>query len=371
MPSPLKRAASAVLGALAMGWLLLALVEGSPAHALEAYKEMLWGGIGDFPRYFEGAPASVWLRPWGESAVKATLLTLTGLSVAVGLRAGLFNVGAQGQLLWGALGAAWVGALGPWASVLHIALALSTAALAGGLWASVAATLREWRGVHEVISTILLNWVALSLIENWLVPGPLRAGGASGASIAGTAEIVASAQLPRLLGETSRLHAGFPLAVALCVGVWIWLSRSTHGWETKAVGLNLLAAETAGIATRARRVQAMFVSGALAGLAGAVWVLGTEGKYPAHLGAPYGFDGIAMALIGQLHPLGVFLASVLFGVLRAGGARMQLVGVHPSYPELLQAFALIGVAALAAPRMLKFRRKRKDSSSQVPRVAQS
>lgn len=313
--------------------------------AVEAFAAMAAGAAGDWPRYLETGEVGAILRPLGEAGTKAALLTLTGLSVAVAFRVGLFNIGAQGQLMLGALAAAVVGAwdLGPRA--VHLPAALLVAALAGGLWAAVAAELKLRRGVHEVISTIMLNWVAVSLVESWLVSGPLRGGAAGDASVAGTAEVLDSAVLPRLLGDASRLNAGLLLAAAAAVGLWRFFDRFVLGYEWRCVGLSPEAARAAGIdGARATR-QAMGLSGALAGLAGAVLVLGTELKYPATLAANYGFDGIAMALLGQGHPLGVLASAGLFGALKAGGTRMQLFGVHKSFPELIQGLALLLVAA--------------------------
>ncbi|MFZ5468165.1 MAG: ABC transporter permease [Myxococcota bacterium] len=329
---------------LLLCFVAIALTRGSFFTALEAYAAMLWGGLGDFPRLFAGAGADVLFRPWGESAAKASILALTGLSVAVAFQVGLFNIGAQGQMTVGALAAAVVGAQLSWPAPLHVGACLAAAGVAGALWGLLPATLKLRRGVHEVISTIMLNWIAVSLVENWLVVGPLRATAGQDLSLAGTAQIHDSAQLPRLLGDVSRLHGGFLLALLLAVVVWFWLTRTRLGFETRAVGLGREAARTAGMPTSARVLQAMAVAGALAGLAGAVLVLGTEFKYPATLGAPYGFDGIAIALIGQTHPLGVFLTACFFGVLRAGGTRMQLFGVHKSFPELIQGLALLFIA---------------------------
>ncbi|GEN06495.1 nucleoside ABC transporter membrane protein [Myxococcus fulvus] len=336
-----------VLLSLVVCWLLIAFTrdEGGLATATAAYLQMLWGGVGDWPRFlFEDAPATVLTRPLGEAAMKAALLTFTGLSVAVAFKVGLFNIGAQGQMLLGALAAAVVGAHVALPSVLHIPAALLGAALAGAAWAGIAALLRLYRGVHEVISTIMLNWVALRLVDNWLVVGPLRGTAEAGASITGTAEIHPTAALPRLLGDASRLNLGFVLAIVAAVAVWAWLTRTRSGFETRAVGLGDEAARAAGIPVARRAGLAMALAGALSGLAGAVLVLGTEGRYPGTLGAPYGFDGIAIALIGNNHPLGVGAAALFFGVLRAGGTRMQLLDVHKSFPELIQGLALLFVA---------------------------
>lgn len=344
----LKRAfpslASMVL-ALVLCFVAIGLTRVGFGSALSAYAQMFWGGFGDLPRFLRTGAGSALANPWGETATKGALLTLTGLSVGVAYAAGLFNIGAQGQLVVGALVAAVLGAQVRLPAPLHLPLCLLGAAGAGGLYGAFPAWLKLKRGVHEVLSTIMLNWMAVTLVENWLVPGPLRAITEGTQSRSGTEQILASAELPRLLGAASRLHLGFPLAALLAWGCWLWLYRTTHGFETRAVGLNPAAAETAGIPVGRRMGQAMALAGALAGLAGAVLVLGTEHQYPAILSAPYGFDGIAMAMLGQANPIGIGLVSLLFGALRAGGTRMQLLGVHKSFPELIQGIALLLVAA--------------------------
>lgn len=354
--------------AMAVGFLAIAVLSGSLGTALGAYWAMFAGGLGDFPRYLEGAGFQVLARPWGESATKAALLALTGLSVAVAFKAGLFNIGAQGQMLVGAIVAAVLGAKLSLPSPAHPLLCLLGAAAAGGLYALFAAVLKLRRGVHEVISTIMLNWIAVSLVESWLVVGPLRASAQGDLSISGTEEIALSAQLPRFLGEASRLHAGFLLAILAALLTQLWLARTRAGFETRAVGLSPEAAHAAGIGVAWRIYQAMALSGALAGLAGAVLVLGTEHKFPATLGAPYGFDGIAIALIGQSHPLGVMGSALLFGALRAGGTRMQLLGVHKSFPELIQGLALLLVAGRLFWEQLLRRARRPAGVQEVPRV---
>ena len=361
--------------ALAVCWVLIALTRDAET-ATGAYLQMLRGGLGDWPMYFDGGRITVLTRPLGEAAIKAALLLLTGLSVTVAFKVGLFNIGAQGQMLVGALAAAVVGAQLELPAVLHVPASVLAACVAGSLWALIAAGLKLTRGVHEVISTIMLNWVAVSLVDNWLAVGPLRAGVGTNLSTTGTAEIAASAQLPRLLGDLSRLHLGFPLALAMALAIWMWLARMRSGFETRAVGLGSEAARAAGIPVARRTAQAMGLAGALAGMAGALLILGTEFKYPGSLGAPYGFDGIAISLIGGNHPLGVALSALLFGTLRAGGTRMQLLDVHKSYPELIQGLALLFVAGrLVWLALLRRRRlapvapnKQPEPSPEVPRV---
>ncbi len=334
-----------IVTSLLVCFVAVAVLRGGFDVAIDAFLALGWGAFGDFPKFFDGSSSAVLLRPLGESATKAALLTLTGLSVAVAFRVGLFNIGAQGQLIVGALAAAVVGAAVELPSPIHVTLCLLASASAGALYALGPALLKRYRGVHEVISTIMLNWVALMLVENWLVTGPLRAVTTGDNSIAGTAQIHESAELPRLAGEVSRLNAGILLAIAAAIILWLWLSRFVGGFEWRAIGANPAAAQASGMNVGRSFVSAMLVSGALSGLAGAVLILGTEQRYPATIGAPYGFDGIAMALIGNGHPLGVLASSLLFGGLRAGDTRMQLFGVHKSFPELIQGLALLLVAA--------------------------
>jgi simple sugar transport system permease protein len=340
--------AASIASSLLLCWLAIGLTRVGFSNATAAYGQMLWGGLGDVPRFLSTQAWSALTLPWGETAVKATLLMLTGLSVSVAFAVGLFNIGAQGQLVVGAITAAVLGARVHLPAPLHVPLCLLSAAVAGGLYGFLPALLKLKRGVHEVISTIMLNWVAITLVENWLVVGPLRAVSEGTQSRSGTAPILPSAELPRLLGDLSRLHLGFPIALMVALATWVWLLRTWHGFETRAVGLSSSAAETAGIPVARRVGQAMALSGALAGLAGAILVQGTEHQYPAVLTAPYGFDGIAMAMLGQGHPLGTAVISLVFGALRAGGTRMQLLGVHKSFPELIQGVALLFIAGRLA-----------------------
>lgn len=350
------RATLAVLWALLAGFAVLAVVQGDFWSAADAYREMAYGGLGDFPRWWAQGDFGVVARPWGESALKASLLIFSGLSVAVGLTGGVFNIGVQGQTVIGALIAAALGAHLALPAPLHLAACLIGAAIGGGLWGLLCGGLKVWRGVHEVISGIMLNWTAVICVEQWLLLGPLRASSVDGLARAGSSEVLPSAHLPRLLGDSSRIHFGFPLALGAVLAVWLWQRRSVHGFQIRALGLSSEVSRTQGIPVGRRTLQGFFGAGALAALGGAVWVLGSEFQYPATWGGGYGFDGIATALVGGGHPVGVALASILFGAMRAGGTRMQLLGVHQSFPELLQALTLLGIA-VGARASFKVRRK--------------
>ncbi|MHB8418945.1 MAG: ABC transporter permease [Myxococcales bacterium] len=329
---PAGLAVAAVLLAFALCAAAILALGRSPLAAAAALAD---GGLGG-------------LQPLGESALKATALTWTGLAVALPLAAGLFNIGAQGQFLIGAVAAAWAGRALDLPAPLELPLVLLFAAALGAGWALIAAELKTRRGVHEVISTILLNWVAIHLVNSWLVVGPLHASGSAGFSHSGTEAVRASAHLPLLAGAGSRLNAGLPLA-ALGVLAAFWLLRRTpFGLELRAIGSSSETARAVGVPVGRRLSQAMALAGACAALGGAMMILGggTDFRYPENYRDPYGFDGIAVALIGAGHPFGVAAAAVLFGVLRAGAVRLQdpEVGLHRSWPEIAQGVAVVLVA---------------------------
>jgi len=303
-------------------------------NPLDAFEAMLRGGV--------GSPTAI-----GESLVKAAILTLTALAVALPFTTGLFNIGGQGQLLWGAIAAAFLGRALQLPAPLELTVCLLGSALAGGLWGLLAGWLKTARGVHEVISTILLNWIAMHLIENGLVVGPLAAKSADASvSLPGTAEIHPMAQLPILLSGT-RLHLGVPLAFLVAIALAWAMTRTTWGFELRAVGASPEASRSSGIDVSKRQLQAMAIGAACAGLGGALLVLGTEGRYPPHVSSPYGFDGIALAFIGGNGPMGSAIAALFFGAIRAGGTRLQLLGVHRDFPEVIQGLALLFVAGRA------------------------
>lgn len=299
------------------------------------YQRMFMGGLGN-------------LRALGDSSMKAAILALTGLSVAIAFATGLFNIGGEGQLVCGAIAAAFVGqAVHPGTAWVHVPLALLAAAVAGALPALLAAWLKVRRGVHEVISTIMLNWTAIYLVEGWLVTGPLRATSATGNSLPGTAQIDATAELPRFFGMRSDLGVGLLVAVAMALFAWVMLRKTWLGFEMRASGDSADTARTSGLPVERRVYLSMAISGACAGLAGAIIILGIHRQYPATFRTGYGFDGVAVSLIGGNHPLGILVAAAFFGVIRAGGASLQLLQIHRTFPELIQGLALLFIAGRA------------------------
>jgi ABC-type uncharacterized transport system permease subunit len=297
------------------------------------------------------------LRPFSESLVISTPYIFAGLAVALGFRGGVFNIGGEGQLFVGGLASVYVGyaVTGlPW--YIHLPLAVLAGMAAGGIWGAIPGWLKARTGAHEVINTIMMNYIAFRLTDH-LLQGPMSR--PDGLPI--TPEVLPSAYLPALLESPVRLHAGFFLALLMAVLVYWFLWKTTHGFEIRMVGANPKAARYAGVAITGITVLTMALSGALAGLAGTNQVLGVDHRMVRAFSKGYGFDSIALALLGNSHPLGVVLASLLFGFLRGGAARMQSVaGVPVELIRIVQALVIIFVAAPEIIRgiyMLKAKRE--------------
>jgi ABC-type uncharacterized transport system permease subunit len=284
------------------------------------------------------------VRSLANTLEEATPLIFTGLAVAVGMRCGLFNIGGEGQLVVGAFAAAWIGVkvagLNPLA---HITLCILVAGLAGALWALIAGTLKARFGAHEVINTIMLNYVAF-ILTNYLVnlhyfkkPG----------QIPQTEDVFASALLPRMdfIYKYTRLNLGFVLAIGAVILVYVLLERTRLGYEIKAVGLNPVASRASGISVMRTVMIAMALSGLVAGLAGAERVLGVHKHFVSPFPYGYGFAGIAVALLGRNKPLGVLVAAVFFGALASGGAQVDMETQVPrELVTVIQAIVILFVA---------------------------
>jgi len=335
----------AVFTALGIGGIVVALATGQPRLALLAYQG-LWEGA-------FGSPKAL-----SETLVQMTPYVLAGLGIALAFHGGLFNIGAEGQLALGAIVAAWIGyALPPLVGgtiplFLHVPLAILGGALAGALWAAIPGWLKARTGGHEVINTIMMNYIAL-LTASYLLNGPMRDPSPTNV-VARTPRIAETARLPRLFADPDlRLHAGFLIALGMALLVAWLLWRTTLGFEIRTVGLNPHAARYAGIPIVRITVLTMAMSGFLAGMAGAVQVTGLNYRHELSFNLGYGFDAIAIALLGKVHPLGVVLAAFLFGALRNGASRMQfLTQVPVDLISVIQALILMFVAAEAIIRAL-------------------
>jgi ABC-type uncharacterized transport system permease subunit len=267
----------------------------------------------------------------------------------VGFRTGLFNIGVEGQFVVGGLCAVVVGYMVTGLpAIIHLPLSLLAGMAAGGLWAAIPGYLKAKTGAHEVINTIMMNYVAFRLIE-WLLKEPLEVSQGTHR----TPDVLPTAELLRFFPHPIRLHLGFVLALLVAVLVYWFLFKTTWGFELRTVGANPEAARYGGMNITRNFVLAMGLSGALAGLAGATESLGVTRNMTLGFSAGYGFDSIALALLGKSHPLGVVLAGILFGTLRAGGKRMQSVaGIPLEIISIMQALVIVFIAAPAIVRAI-------------------
>jgi simple sugar transport system permease protein len=339
----------AVLLALVVGAIVMVLTSPIITGSLdlwlwaEAYLALLQGATGIAITFDPFAVEFMSLNGVIDSFVRATPYILGGLAVGLGFKAGLFNIGAQGQFLMGALGAVTAGILLADApAVIAVPLALTVGLLAGAAYGFVPGWLKAYTGAHEVVVTIMLNYVALQIVS-WAVSGPLRAGGATFART----NDVGNATLPVLAGTTGHLlHSGVLIALAAVPIAWWMLARTTLMFEVRTVGANPDAARYAGMRPRFIIVGAMTVSGMLAGLAGGIEILGVQHYLPAAYATTVGFDAITVALLGRANPWGIMFGGLLLGALRAGAPLMQIkAGVPVQMIDILQGVILFFLAA--------------------------
>jgi simple sugar transport system permease protein len=315
-----------------------------------AYIALFQGSIYNF-----GAPTFArGIRPLTETLTFATPLIAAGLGVALAFRIGMFNIGGRGQMLMASAAAGWVAfSLDlPWG--LHMIVALIAGLAAGALWAGIAGALKAWTGAHEVIVTIMLNFIAFYLVS-WMLrtPGLLQAPGSSNPK---TPPMKDTAVFFELFGPQYNLHFGFILVIIATVVVWWILSRSSLGFKFRAVGENPHAARVAGINVPSMYIIGMLIAGALVGLAGVNQVLGTiTTGFAADIDAGIGFDAITVALLGRSTPWGTFAAGILFGAFKAGGFSMQAAqGVPIEIITVVQALIVLFIAAPPLVRTIFF-----------------
>jgi len=341
----------AVIAALIVGGLIIAILGDNP---FEAYGLLLSSSFGS-------------IKDIGWTLHYATPLIFTGLAVAVAFRCGLLNIGAEGQLYVAAFATAWVGIkLGgtvvdvfgkkedwSWASLpawLLIPICVLTAVVVGGIWGAIPGYLKAKYGSHEVINTIMLNFIAIALVGYFTqyfykVPGD---------ALMQTAPIGPAAEIPRLnqflpfIPADVPLNVAFLLAIVMCFVVYLYLWKTKWGYELRAVGQNPSAAEYGGISPKKQIITAMTISGALAGMVAVGEVLGVRHNYYHEFSGEWGFFGIAVALLGRNHPLGVFIAAIFFGVLLRGEIFVDAFTrfVSKDLGAVLQAIIILFVACM-------------------------
>ncbi|MEY2969087.1 MAG: hypothetical protein RIQ64_1714 [Actinomycetota bacterium] len=324
----------AIAAAFVLGALIVMLAGTSWSDTLNAYRQLFVGSVGS-------------AKAFSETLTAATPLILSGLAVAIAFRSGLFNIGGEGQIMAGGMCAVYAGfTFSSLPAFLHLPIALFAGVLGGALWGFVPGLLKARTGAHEVIVTIMMNFVALRLVDYFLKTTLFQREGRNDPVSKNIAE---SARLPHLLGwwdGSMRVHAG--LIVALCAaGLVAWLlGRTTVGFEFRAVGSNADSAKYAGMSATKVYILAMMFAGGLAGLAGSSQVLGVLNRASPGFSANLGFDGIAVALLGKSKPWGVVASALLFGALRAGGQQMQArAGVGIDLVSVIQALVIIFIAA--------------------------
>ena len=324
----------AVIAALLVGAVIVYISGFSPYEAYKALYEGAFGSTYDF----------------AQTVTRTTPLIFTGLTVAFAFRCGLFNIGGEGQLYVGAMASAIVGiSFHGLPFYIHLPLAIGAGALAGGAWALVPSVLKARVGAHEVITTIMMNYIGIRLCD-YLANYRFKAEG----WIAQTDVVEPSAQLPRLV-ESTQLSASIFLALICVVITYYILYKTTWGYEIRAVGLNPSAAEYGGISVEKSIILAMVISGMLAGLGGTGEVLGLHKRFIFGFSPGYGFDGIAVAVLGRNHPVGVVLGALLFGALRNGGMVMkQMTNVPTDLVVVIQGIVILFVAA---PEMFRIFRR--------------
>lgn len=343
----------AVVVALIIGAILI-LIAG--ASVGDAYAAMFRGAIFNY----EADSLAGMLAPLTSSIHAASPLIIAGLGLALGFRAGLFNIGGNGQVMMGAIAAAYFGFAFSMPPVIHMLVCIVAAILAGSIYAGIVGVLKARTGANEVILTIMLNSIALLFLRHILTLPTFQQAGSANPR---TETIDANAQLPELLPRPFQLNLGIVIAILAAIFVWWYLERSTWGFELRAVGANPDAARTAGMNIGKVTALTMALSGALTGLAGGVQLTGTMKYLDAGVAGSLGFDAITVALLGRNSPIGTVFAGLLFGGFKAGGRIMQVqAGVPIDMVLILQSVIVLLIAAPPFVRWL-FRLPKRDRVS--------
>ncbi|HET6877090.1 MAG TPA: ABC transporter permease [Jatrophihabitans sp.] len=353
----------AFLCALVVGSILIAIADPPTRKAMGYFFQhpsdtfdRAWQAIAAaYTALFRGSilnPASLYSNggvaifgPISDTLLNAAPLILGGLAVTVAFRAGLFNIGVQGQLIMGAIAAGYVGFAISLPPFVHLVVALIAGVVGGALWGGLVGWLKAATGAHEVITTIMLNYVAVYFLVYLLTLNGFQEPGSNQAI---SRVVKSTARLPHLFGD---LHFGIIIALAAAVASWWLLSRSTLGFRIRAVGANHFAARTAGMPVERSYVTVMVISGALAGLVGCSQILGTNTQLTGSIDAGFGFDAITVALLGRGTPLGTVLAGLLFGAFRSGGVVMAAQTTTPY--DVVTVIEAVIVLFIAAPALVR------------------
>jgi len=333
-----------VFGILAGALVGSIVIAAKGVNPLTAYYYLLEGAFGSLDNF-------------AASIVRSIPLGLAGLAVALSYKAGIFNIGCEGQLYLAAVGATLVGtSFAGLPPLIHVPFAILAGAAIGGLYAVIPGILKAYKGFNEIVITMLMNYVAIYFVS-YLVQGPIKM---PNQFYPQSAPILESARLPFIVPGT-RLHAGFLILLALAVLLWWVFEKTTFGFQIRGVGLNQRAMEYGGVNSKLLLVKVMFLSGAIAGVAGSCEILGVHMRLLENFSVNVGYDAIAVALLADLNPLGVLLSALFFGSLRNGANSMQIsTGVPTAFVTIVQALAVLFVVISAGlPRMLRKWRRMK------------
>ena len=366
--SPLKLSLISILAGFIIGMIILLLAGYNP---ITTYIKLIGGIFGKW-KYISYV------------IIRSTPIILTGLSVAFAYNTGLFNIGAEGQVMVGTIAADMAGYFIKLPIIIHPIFCILVAMIAGGIWGGISGILKGKFGIHEVISTIMLNWIAFYLVNLSIEWEPFKLGtnttheirqtasieflGAWKASEAGRAWLMKHPVLNDIM--KTDINFGFLITIVVVIAIWFILKKTTLGYKLKAVGFNKDAAEYAGISVPGSVFTSMFIAGSLAGLAGATQVLGVSGNIATIAAMEgYGFDGIAVALIGSSHPIGVFFSGLFFGALKYGGIKIQLPPIRAP-KEVINIMIGSIIVNMAMPEVIKvirhkLSRKKKEVDNNV------
>lgn len=290
------------------------------------------------------------IRAVGNSLMKTTPLIFTGIAIAYGFRGNVFNIGAEGQFIVGAIVASWAGvSLGTLPSIILIPFILIMAMAAGALWALVPGLLKVRMSVSEIITTIMFNYIAIRLL-GFFVKGPLKEAGQTAPQ---TAKIAQNAMLPDLIPRTT-LHLGFLIALAAAVIVYYILFRTRHGFEVRSVGFNPLGSKTSGIRVEKVALSTMLISGGIAGMGGAVEMLGVANRLYEGFNTGIGYTAIAVSLLANSNPVGVIFSAYVFGILNVGsGALQRMAGISSTFVKITQGIIILFIAESSVERITR------------------
>ncbi|MBI4788978.1 MAG: ABC transporter permease [Chloroflexi bacterium] len=365
---PARKRSFSLRGLISPGQFVLGIILAFLAGAV-----LLWAfgedAVVAYAALYQGAFGSQ--RTIAETLLSTTPLILGGLAVAVGFRCGLFNMGVEGTIVLGGLVAAWIGYAIALPPIVHLLVALLGGAVMGGIWGGIPGYLKARYNIHEVITTIMLNYIAFAIAGYMVaVGGPMKDVG----QLPTSPEILATARLDRIMPPT-RLSGGIFIALAMALLTWFFLFRTRYGYKLRAVGLGRDAAAYVGISPQRYMVLAMVLSGALGGLAGAVEVLGVHYRFYENFSPGYGWDAIAVALLGLVHPFGVVAAAFIFGALRSGSVAMQAVAqISKDVVLILSAFIIFFMAMNQSLRPIlerRFTRLEAKAKERAPVAAHS